>query len=200
MACRSYAAKVWPCLCRLLFVALEILGVHVETSDVISLSAAIIALCALAISIWQGYITRNHQKLTVKPHIDFDYKFFPGKPIELRIMNNGLGPAVITSFNVLFDGKKISNSHSESYIKITDKLKDDTGFDLTFEYNFPLKNEAFPAGSIEYLLKVTLKDKNDADAMEAAKNILSRVGFSADYECMYGIKYQRKLPQLFSNN
>ena len=89
-----------------------------ESSDYIAGAAAVIALCALAVSIWQGRVMRFHQMLSVKPHIDIDYKFFPGKPIEIRMLNNGVGPAIIKSFKILYDGQPLSENQTDAYLKV----------------------------------------------------------------------------------
>ncbi|MCG9711838.1 hypothetical protein L1D29_03265 [Shewanella insulae] len=171
-----------------------------DTSDYIASAAVVIAFCALAVSIWQGYVMRLHQKLSVKPHIDIDYKFFPGKPIEIRMLNNGVGPAIIKSFKVLYDGKSISENQTDAYLKVLKELKTDTELEFKYEYNFPLKNEALSSGENEYLLQVELVGEYDESATSRAKSSLSRIGFKTEYECMYGNKFVHNMPLLFSNN
>lgn len=171
-----------------------------EVSNYIAGAAAIIALCALSVSIWQGYVMRFHQILSVKPHIDIDYKFFPGKPIEIRMLNNGVGPAIIKSFKILYDGQLLSENQTDAYLKVLKELKKDTGLEFKYEYHFPLKNEALSAGEKEYLLQVEIVGEYDESATSRAKSSLSRVGFKTEYECMYGKKYTHDMPLLFSNN
>ena len=112
--------------------------------------AVVIAEGALAFTIY--HLTRKHQFLSVKPHIDVDYKFFPNKPLEIRILNNGVGPAFFKDFQILFDKSPIHGANSEAYEKIAKKFKEELEVEFTYEYNFPLKNEAMPAGSSEILL------------------------------------------------
>jgi hypothetical protein len=48
---------------------------NISTDTKISLAATIIALCALGVSLWEGYNVRHHNQLSVKPYmvLSFDY-------------------------------------------------------------------------------------------------------------------------------
>ncbi|MGB7814820.1 MAG: hypothetical protein WBL28_00545 [Methylotenera sp.] len=83
-------------------------------------SSSVIAICALALTIWQAYITRQHNKLSVAPylttwsHADVDNGFY-----SIEIMNNGIGPALIKTFLVYIDGVEIKGQESETVEKAT---------------------------------------------------------------------------------
>ena len=44
-----------------------------------AISAVVIAVATLAVSIWQGYETRRHQRLSVRPALVVDWNI-PGRP------------------------------------------------------------------------------------------------------------------------
>lgn len=77
-------------------------------------SSSIIAICALALTIWQGYITSRHNKLSVAPYLttwvsaDGDSGVY-----SIEIVNNGIGPALIKAFRIFVDGIEIKGSESE---------------------------------------------------------------------------------------
>lgn len=75
-----------------------------STETKIALSVAVIALCALCVSMWQGYTSREHDRLSVKPHmvISFDYD---DTGAGFTMSNGGVGPAIIRSFAVCVDSK-----------------------------------------------------------------------------------------------
>src|SRR3990172_12584537 len=78
------------------------------------ISTTIIALCALALSIWQGMQTRRHNRLSFRPHLttwtnrDAEKGFY-----RIELINNGIGPALIEEFLVKVDGKVISGLGTE---------------------------------------------------------------------------------------
>lgn len=73
-------------------------------------SSSIIAICALILTVWQLFVTRRHNKLSVTPylttwsHIDHDNGNY-----SLDIMNNGVGPALIKTFQIFVDGRKVES-------------------------------------------------------------------------------------------
>jgi hypothetical protein len=73
------------------------------------ISSGVIALCALGISIWQGSQARKHNKLSFKPHLTtWTHRNVQKGFYAIELINNGLGPAIIESFVVNVDGKRIS--------------------------------------------------------------------------------------------
>lgn len=61
---------------------------------VTTLTVISISLCALSLTIWQGYMTRKHFKLSIKPSLNFRRRV-TDSTYELTLHNNGLGPARI---------------------------------------------------------------------------------------------------------
>lgn len=80
-----------------------------QKSDIFSLT---VAVCALATAVWSSYLTRQHNKLSVVPRLKAAYRFrhavnFYG----IRIINSGLGPAWVTSEDLIIDGTPVPRSH-----------------------------------------------------------------------------------------
>jgi hypothetical protein len=67
-----------------------------------SIVSSLIGASALGLAVWQGYLTRKHNRLTVKPNIRID-RNYSTNPLELSILNTGLGPAIISSIQVTVD-------------------------------------------------------------------------------------------------
>ncbi|WP_139135223.1 hypothetical protein [Roseivirga sp. 4D4] len=80
----------------------------------------IIALCAVLVSVWQGRISQRqleisqeHNRLTVKPYIDITrFTNSSDKTLEVKVSNQGYGPAIINSFELIYDGKAYSDWNS----------------------------------------------------------------------------------------
>lgn len=77
---------------------------EINSSDVIALSAVVIAVCSLGVSIWQGYLARRHNQLSVKPYVYLNWHLSHGDNVTCQIKNDGLGTAFINSFKVEIDG------------------------------------------------------------------------------------------------
>jgi hypothetical protein len=81
----------------------------------VALATIFIALCALGSSFWQGYTLQQHNKLSIRPFLEFEANIQPdtsGKyGFELMLNNNGLGPADILSTEFLVNGKQLKSAH-----------------------------------------------------------------------------------------
>ena len=76
--------------------------------DVLSLTAIIISVCALFVTIFQSRQIVKHNKLSVTPHLTFDSFVDEDEgTISLSISNTGVGPAIISEFILKDDGKKL---------------------------------------------------------------------------------------------
>lgn len=73
------------------------------------ISSVVIAMCAVLISIWHGIETRRHNRLSVMPHLTtWTYSSDEKQTYTVELINNGIGPALIESFEIYVDGKLIS--------------------------------------------------------------------------------------------
>ena len=75
----------------------------------IAISSILVSLLALVFTVYQGYETRRHNRLSLLPHIFINYYLNEAETGKtgVEIVNDGVGPAVITNFRVFYDGKKI---------------------------------------------------------------------------------------------
>lgn len=60
-----------------------------------------IALSAVGVAVWQGWVMRKHARLSVKPWLEFRWAD-ENRPAtgSLTLVNSGLGPAVVTKVRV----------------------------------------------------------------------------------------------------
>ena len=68
----------------------------------------VIALCAFGATFWQAHLSRVHNKLSVKPYLT-TWTINAGNDgfYSLKITNNGVGSALIKTFEMYVDEKKI---------------------------------------------------------------------------------------------
>jgi len=90
-------------------------------------AALFVSICALFLTIHQSRATRKHNRLTVKPHLTSftDRVADPERKgiilVKATLSNNGLGPAIIKSFEPLFDGMPIKASDPEDLAEFVEK-------------------------------------------------------------------------------
>ncbi len=76
-------------------------------STITAISSVAIALAAFFVAWWTGHVQREHAKLSVLPHLDFIYGNTSTGSLALLLINNGVGPAVITGFDIFVAGALI---------------------------------------------------------------------------------------------
>ena len=77
-------------------------------------STAVIAFCALGLTIWQACITRKHNRLSVTPHLTTWTHSDKAKNLyAFELLNNGIGPALINNFQIQVDGQPIVGEGTE---------------------------------------------------------------------------------------
>ena len=73
---------------------------------VLSASAALVALSALAVSIYQAMITREQQKMSAWPYVGAGHGGpVEGRPYTFHVYNQGVGPALVRSVRIDVDGR-----------------------------------------------------------------------------------------------
>ncbi|MDJ0839686.1 MAG: hypothetical protein QNK37_24425 [Acidobacteriota bacterium] len=80
----------------------------IDAQMIIALSAVLISLCAVFISVYETWLMRKHQRLSVWPSLAVMTVMTPEK-FEVQIRNNGTGPALVKSVHVTVDGETVTN-------------------------------------------------------------------------------------------
>jgi hypothetical protein len=74
-----------------------------SVTTITSIAASFIAVCALIVSVWTGYETRQHNRLSVKPILDIANNTAPGPVYGLILYNEGTGPALVKGWKITFN-------------------------------------------------------------------------------------------------
>jgi hypothetical protein len=88
---------------------------------VISFSAMAVALASIVISIWQGIETRQHYRLSVRPRLEIIYQV-NDQGFGFVLVNNGLGPALITSRTIYIDDKPMQERRFSGFEALVEKF------------------------------------------------------------------------------
>ncbi|MDC7998382.1 hypothetical protein [Gilvibacter sediminis] len=131
-----------------------------KTDRLIGLSAMLISLLTLIIFVYQTNIISKQSKLSVKPRLSFSSSETTIDSLvifEQSITNKGLGPAIVNTANIVFEGKTYPLDFGTFVFEKFDKLETlgilrqtsglDNGTTLSpndriviFEFEAPLKN------------------------------------------------------------
>lgn len=163
------------------FVGLILLSVYFGNLSWEINATTIIAMCALGLSIWQGYITRRHNKLSVAPLLTS--KLEESKEhFCFQLKNKGLGIAKINSFNFLVNGKLVTNNEFMSdFQQLIPQSMNATFYLRRYDKNSYIDTKS--ASTIVQLQAdlLTLVDR------ELIKN---RYTVLVEYESLYGDKFK----------
>jgi hypothetical protein len=86
-----------------------------DAGTVVAICATIISVVSLAVSVYEGRATRRHYHLSVRPLLQLAVSFHTSRTAGLRLVNVGLGPAVITK-TVLSVGGELLGEFNESNV------------------------------------------------------------------------------------
>ena len=156
----------------------------------LSISAMIVAIASITISIWESSTMRKHYHLSVMPRLNNSFAVDDSSSTNasayFNISNNGLGPAVIISREYFVDGEKIDDSKNHFSVITLQALN----FDNTAGSSFQSisKGLTIPAGDN---LKVFGLYFNTREAFYKQRfELHDRFSFIIKYESLYGELYE----------
>jgi len=165
-----------------------------DASDFTAIAAAVIAACALVATIWQAFLTRAHNRLSVRPHLvrSIDrHVDGTGTEMTLRIKNCGIGPAIVRERGFCIDGKPFEPPEAES-----DEVSAIFKFALGSKYPWQLRRQglpgigtAIPPGGEHVIASVHFNQYSRAMA-DAAVESAGDIYFFLKYESLYGERYE----------
>lgn len=154
----------------------------------------VIALIALGLAIYEGWSNRKHNKLSVKPKIDAAISFlFKDGEFIFSIINNGLGPAIITSVKIF-----VGTDEVDSNLSLNNRFKKaiqlvapglmghgrlssiDIGFSITAN-----REHKFADLACDFQNYVIKSKTTEAEL----KNNLDKITYHIEYESIYGEKF-----------
>lgn len=150
-----------------------------KSENVISLCAAIVALCSLSVSIFEARATRRHNRNSVRPILQLHRIWHhEGGRTGVRLSNRGLGPAIVTSSKVWIDGGEIGPWKSENVGRLRDELTEQPSY-VTFN-----DEEVITTEFDKHLLSIpSYESEQHADF---GRLIRDRIRIEIWYESLYG--------------
>ena len=152
-----------------------------SSSDYIAICAGIIAICALFATLYQAYLSRVHNRLSVKPHLVATKVFFIGQPASISINNHGLGPAIITNLSLCYEDKVYQLNNDDSFKSFLDI------FNVEAEM-FIYDNDTAIGAGCEYLL-LKHKEPLTFEMHQSLARSWDKVKVKGKYKSIYDIEY-----------
>lgn len=160
-----------------------------EKSNIDKLSL-VIGICALGLSLWQGYQQKVQNHVAVEPRINAYFKL-DGKTDQngVYIFNNGLGPAYVESLKVVVDGEPVTEAMYGSFVGALNSMR--LGTDC-FTVGGPRPNDSLKLGEEIGLIELS---KNAPDSCALVKLLLGEkvrrhLDFTLIVKSIYGDRFQ----------
>lgn len=159
-----------------------------QPADYIAGASAVIAICALGTSLWQGYVARAHARLSVRPHVEVHFHVRQEGRLSIEAVNTGIGPAFITSLVIAVGSEHVEIRGAESCRRLGRLLCGDLD-QYRLEFFVPDEHSALGAGQRILLFEVQPATGELGPWMSGAESALARLNsLSANchYKSMYG--------------
>jgi hypothetical protein len=151
----------------------------VDANTVIAICGVVIAVASLGVSAYVAWATREHDRLSVRPLLEFTTTFPAGATAGLRLSNSGLGPARITSSLLTLDGKPLG-AFSRTHV---DDLRD--GLDV--RPHATTLGEGQPFLDTDYQQFLLSVDSYDPSQHHEFRELIEgRLRLEIQYESIYG--------------
>ncbi len=154
-----------------------------RTEKLSHFAVVIIAVSAVVVSVWQGRISekhleiaREHNRLTVKPYLDFFTGWENENKWVIILSNEGIGPAIVKSIEYSYDNK--TYTHWDAVLEAAGIKAIRLG-SVNIGNNSPIAVEKV----IDYL---SLRRVEDADRKPFGISVLIK------YESIYGDPFELK--------
>ena len=149
-----------------------------NNSDYISIASAAIALLAFGVAIWQGWIARAHNILSVTPllHINID----DTDGLKYSIENHGLGPAIIKSFVIRVGNNVYENPVRNPYPEV---IKSINLCGMEYEYFLPTNDSALLPDNPKILLSLKFTGINSD--VYSYSQVEEKIEFEFQYQSIY---------------
>lgn len=158
-----------------------------QNSDWIALASAVVAACALTVTVWQLLVQRRHNLLSVRPHLELVTDGTEKSHLRVWIKNSGLGPALLDKIAFRAPGGWHCIRTRDDALHFI-ALIGGPNVKKVPRYYIPDRYSAInPGGAID-LCHLELEDKVNESTASQVERLLS-LEYRIEYRCMYGEKY-----------
>jgi hypothetical protein len=150
-----------------------------DPGTVVAICATAIAVASLAVSVYEVRAGRRHSRLSVRPLLELQTSFHPGRTAGLQLVNAGLGPAVVTTTTLSLDGAPLGPLDEATVNQVREGLETIWPAAVTFGAGGILATDYD-----RFLLVVEAYDPDDH--AELFDLVRCRLGLQVGYQSVYG--------------
>ena len=154
---------------------------------IIAGSAIVIAILAFILTWYEGRAIRRHLRLSVRPNLRIDSHVSSGR-LEKKLLNAGLGPAIIKNAKLNIDGNFIVNltqADLETTRNLIIEAIRSNNLDYVAACSMP-RNTVINVNQETELLKITFIGSPD---FQYCHNLSLRIEYDIVYTSFYGEKF-----------
>ncbi|WP_188197212.1 hypothetical protein [Nonomuraea sp. SYSU D8015] len=149
-----------------------------DAQTVIAISATIIAIASLTVSIYQLRASRLHNRHSVRPLLQLNLRTVEGEVSGIELQNIGLGPAIITGTRAWLDGHDLGAWNRVTSRQARAGIVPRPGASSLSD------GMGIPSGESMFLLSMDAWNRTKHGAFR--KLIEQRIEFEIQYESLYG--------------
>jgi hypothetical protein len=155
---------------------------------------AMIALAALGVALWQGFVVWKHHRVMVRPILDFRYLIDLAEPrIGIVLESCGLGPAIVKSVTVSLDREEVEATFDRLWPEVLHLIgvADPYGSGFAWTAFSPI-GKSMLVGCREGLLLLNTNRLTSSNA-RLFNDLIPRLEIAVHYEDGYGNKFSKTL-------
>ncbi|WP_020606135.1 hypothetical protein [Spirosoma spitsbergense] len=160
---------------------------RLDSNTIISITATIVSVCALFLSVYQTMLSRQQQSTSVWPKLVISNAYFnDGDFYWLDIRNVGIGPAIIKDVTIEQAGKPYQSMNEYvTYALTTNAVKDST---FSLDYSELDVEDVIPQGEKKRLIDVKGKEATRL-FLEKRKQFRLTVTYASIYGEEWTVQY-----------
>lgn len=152
----------------------------------------IIALCALALTVYQAWCTRRHNRLAVMPHLDWNRdrrRADDGLTLRFLLKNTGIGPAIIQRWMFVIAGKPLTGTRGDVVEELASRCFGDKFKYCVRHHSLPGVGSIMPAGSEVCVAEVFFSNLKRSEE-EKVDALIEPIVFRVTYESFYRQRFE----------
>lgn len=166
----------------------KIHGKNNELGTRISIFSLIVAIIAIFFTYQQNSLTREHNRLSVIPHVNSYFSDNKDKGLfGVYAVNNGLGMAIIKDLRVFIDGKEIIGKTEDKFLLAINKLGLN---DKCFYIMTPRDGDSMAVNEELEFIKIKNREPECFLAYADLSHRGSRFNYIIYFESLYGEKFK----------
>ena len=159
---------------------------------ILGIIGTMIAFSVAVVTIWQGFLMRRHNRLSVRPMLRIDRYTVLGEKVGISIRNTGVGPAIIKSIEYVIDEFSDTKKYSNGNDVIINLDLEPEIFRIFYIY----PDESLSSGEYHFLFETLGKIENKdilPDILNAFNRLSIKVLYQSIYEEQFTLFDSRKL-------